>query len=571
MLLSSLKAILILTAAEVSSSAVSPEPPPNIILILADDLGVNDVSWNNRGVRTPNLGRLADEGVVLDNVYSQPTCTPSRAALLSATYPFRYGLQRGFGKHVPEGLPLNLTLAPEYLKQAGYSTHGLGKWHLGFCSERYTPTKRGFDSFYGLYVGDDTELMSSSKSQKRAEKKKAREEAKRERQELREIERENRKRLRSRRNRQREARIPRKEDMRKIAVDKFDSALYAQKAVEMIRNKGKNKPLFIYLSLLTKIYPRTLDDNKKKFEQYSESKREKILELDDSIGQIVRELKKRGEYENSIIMFLSDNGAKFTKTSDPKNDNSNYPLRGFKGTIYEGGTKVPGFIHSPLLQKSGYRYSGMFHFVDVLPTLLAAAGQHRELGGIDGLDQWQAVSGHLPSPRTSMVYNLDDNFVPTVLHVDNHTEKFQIGVREGEYKLIWGQPSSLHRSYRHAKEQGGLVLETQGVELYNLKTDPRESENLASSRPDLVLRLQNLIWGLLGEAIPPRFMGLQTTQQVIAPDAKNGALTGWCRGVLYTQCDLEYPANNQFSSRSMLEVFYGTLNPKPLFCTTYFE
>merc|ERR1711915_19096 len=131
----------------------------NIILILADDLGVNDVSWNNPSAKTPYLHELAtsDSGTILENAYSLPVCSPSRAALLSGVYPFRLGLQRGWGKHSPEGLPLNTTMLPELLKKGGYTTHGFGKWHLGFCSESYTPLKRGFDSYFGLFVGDDDE------------------------------------------------------------------------------------------------------------------------------------------------------------------------------------------------------------------------------------------------------------------------------------------------------------------------------------------------------------------------------------------------------------------------------
>ena len=122
---------------------------PNIIVILADDIGnypsnliskfyypllvqgVNDVSWNNKNSKnTPNLRRLAKEGVILDNAYTLPVCTPSRAALMTGIYPFKMGLQRGFGKQTPEGIPLNKTILPEYLKDYGYSTHGLGKvWY----------------------------------------------------------------------------------------------------------------------------------------------------------------------------------------------------------------------------------------------------------------------------------------------------------------------------------------------------------------------------------------------------------------------------------------------------------
>ena len=115
------------------------------------------MSWNNPRGFTPHLGKLAEDGIILDNAYSLPVCTPSRSALLTGVYPFKLGLQRGFGKHTPEGIPVNTTLLPQYMKDQGYTTHGLGKWHLGFCSQSYTPLRRGFDTYYGLFVGDDEE------------------------------------------------------------------------------------------------------------------------------------------------------------------------------------------------------------------------------------------------------------------------------------------------------------------------------------------------------------------------------------------------------------------------------
>ena len=100
---------------------------PNVILVLADDIGVNDVSWNNKNAKTPHMDSLARDGVILNNAYSLPVCTPSRAALMTGTYPFKLGLQRGFGKQTPEGIPLNTTLLPQHLKERGYKTYGLGK------------------------------------------------------------------------------------------------------------------------------------------------------------------------------------------------------------------------------------------------------------------------------------------------------------------------------------------------------------------------------------------------------------------------------------------------------------
>ena len=151
--------------------------------------------------------------------------------------------------------------------------------------------------------------------------------------------------------------------------------------------------------------------------------------------------------------------------------------------------------------------------VDILPTLhYLASGQ--TIADIDGINQWEAVSRNGKSPRRTMIYNVDDNFVPAVLDGPGIKPKFQIAVREDNYKLVWGQPKMLHRSYREAKGNGGLVLDEQVLELYNLAKDPREKRNIALNRMDIVLGLKTLALNYYRKLIPPRFMGLQTTNQV---------------------------------------------------------
>ena len=116
--------------------------PPHIILIVADDLGYNDVSWHNPDILTPSLGRLAAAGVILEQSYVQPICTPTRSALMTGRYPIHTGRQsRALLPEQPDGLSTNFTLMPEYLKKLRYDTHMVGKWHLGFCNESYLPTR----------------------------------------------------------------------------------------------------------------------------------------------------------------------------------------------------------------------------------------------------------------------------------------------------------------------------------------------------------------------------------------------------------------------------------------------
>ncbi|CAL4169582.1 unnamed protein product, partial [Meganyctiphanes norvegica] len=129
---------------------------PHVIIIVADDLGWNDVSWHNPKINTPHLGDLANNGIILNQSYVMHICTPSRAALLTGHYPIHIGRQHSVIHPLePTGLTMNATLMPEQFKKMGYSTHAVGKWHLGYCNWKYTPTKRGFDTFFGFYNGDE--------------------------------------------------------------------------------------------------------------------------------------------------------------------------------------------------------------------------------------------------------------------------------------------------------------------------------------------------------------------------------------------------------------------------------
>lgn len=378
---------------------------PNIILILADDLGFNDVSWRNEDIISPNLEALVKSGTILDNAYVQPTCTPTRSALMTGYYPIHTGRQTGvLGSQEPAGLFTNFTLLPQRLKSLGYQTHAAGKWHLGYCSKDYLPTRRGFDTFRGFYLGSQNYYKHTRKSSGGTVGYDFRN----------------------------------REEVDGAANNTYSAYLIVEEAERVIENHAKtyhtdssdDKPMFLYLPFqhvhnpvqvpdkYSKMYPNIKNHARRTYSGM-------VTVLDESVGRVVESLKANGLYENSVIVFMSDNGGKTSA-------GNNLPLRGGKGTLWEGGTRVVAFINAPFIQGSTYR--GLFHVTDWLPTLYEMAGGNVEdLGKIDGVSQFKSLvqfeEGKLNQfPRNNFLYNIDP-----------HDDK-NAGLRIGDMKLLVGNP-----------------------------------------------------------------------------------------------------------------------------------
>jgi arylsulfatase A-like enzyme len=417
---------------------------PNIIFILADDLGWKDVGFHGSDIKTPNIDQLAETGLKLEQLYAQPMCTPTRAALMTGRYPMRYGLQTLV--ILPDqtyGLPTTERLLPQALKDAGYSTALIGKWHLGHAKREYWPRQRGFDYHYGPLIGEIDYFTHEMHGQRDWY-----------------------------RNNQ-----PLKEQG-------YVTTLLGQDAVRVIDAHDPKKPLFMYLAFTAPHTPfqapqAYLDRYKHIADPQRRAYSAMVTAMDDQIGAVVQALDKRGMRDNTIIVFQSDNGGTRstllagqieTKGALPAD---NGPFREGKGTLYEGGTRVAGFINWPGHIKPGV-VDQPIHVVDWFPTLTGIAGVKSHAGlPLDGLDMWPTLSEGKPSPRQEVVYNI---------------EMFRGAVRQGDWKLFW-------RTTLPSK-----------IELYNIAKDPSEKSNLADQNPALVADLQRRILGLSNEMAKSLFL-----------------------------------------------------------------
>ncbi|XP_077523166.1 arylsulfatase I-like [Amblyomma americanum] len=438
------------------ASAEKQSPPPHIVFIVADDLGWNDVSWHNEKMESPNLERLAREGVIMDQHYALPTCTPTRAALLTGRYPYKLGIQgHGIRPLEPNGLPLGVTTLPEELKRKGYATHAFGKWHLGYCNWSLKPTHRGFDTFRGFYVGGQdyfSHMLSGGKTSPAANGYDYRD----------------------------------GDGVDCTAKGVYSTTLIANHVLSTIdKSKQQQKPMFLYVAFQAVHAPLQVPSRyRKKCSVYVNPKRKKICEMlavmDHAVGLVVKKLKEEDMWKNTLLVFISDNGGQVLYGGN------NWPLRGNKNTLFEGGTRVPAFVAGPLVQKGG-RYSASFmHVVDWFPTLLSAAdgGSKADLRkDLDGVDQWAAIrDGTVGGTRTEFIYNLDCK-----------NGKLVGAIRDGHLKFILRCPPTHNGWYPEpleGPEKAELLGRKSARMLFNITADPTEKDDLSAALKTEVKRLE---------------------------------------------------------------------------------
>jgi len=412
---------------------------PNIVFIIADDLGWADVAFHGGNVPTPHLDRLRSEGMELSQHYVAPVCSPTRAGFLTGRYWSRFGITTPTNTR---GLPFDTATLPRALRQAGYSTALIGKWHLGSKPE-WGPNHFGFDHSYGSLAGGVTPWSHYYKKGPYSK------------------------------TWHRNGTL--------IDEEGYVTDLLMEEAVEWIQKQSDDEPFFLYAPFTAIHLPirepqEWLDRVPKEIEgEVPRHYAACIMHLDYAVGQIVAAIDETGKGENTLIVFTSDNGGSTAENNDTKYPNinddcpngaltgNNLPLRGKKGDLYEGGIRVPTIARWTGKIEAGTSAETPLHVVDWMPTLCGLArveadGDERKW---DGLDIGPVLMGRGEIPERSL-YWAGTRFRSEAL-------------RDGDWKLI-----------RFDVDKGDEAR----VELYNLAEDPNEKVNLAKSHPERLAQLQ---------------------------------------------------------------------------------
>jgi arylsulfatase A-like enzyme len=414
----------------------SESQKPNIVMIIADDLGWSDVGYHGSVVKTPNMDKLAETGIRLEQHYVMPTCTPTRVSLMTGKYPSRYGIT---GPDYGEVIDMGDTTLASVLKENGYYTAIAGKWHLG--SPPYTPLKYGFMSSYGYFDGQIDPYTHEYKTETEWTSRKS---------------------------------WHRNDEY--LEEEGHVTDLLTDEAVRIIEQE-RVEPFFLYVAHHVPHFP--LDEPDEWVSLYDglamhPSRKlfaASVSHMDEGIGKITEALERSGKRENTLVLVFSDNGGQHSWHSDTEYRGkyadqphsvlgNNYPLRGWKGDLYEGGIRVPAIANWPGKLKPGAAVFPI-HISDWLPTLchVIGIGNYIEDLQLDGKNIWPFLTRNQKMVEDRSIYWKTDQ---------------AYAVREGQWKLL------IHRNSGHS-------------ELYNLEHDFRETKDISASHPERVEQLKTLL------------------------------------------------------------------------------
>ena len=452
------------------------EARPNILVMVADDLGWADVGYHGGDIDTPSLDLLAEQGVQLNRFYTTPICSPTRAALMTGRDPIRLGV--AYGVILPwdnTGVHPDEHFMPQSFQSAGYQTAMVGKWHLGHAQMTYHPNNRGFDHFYG-HLHTEVGFYPPFANQGGKDF---------------------------------------QQNGVSIDDDGYETYLLANEVSRYIRERDKNRPFFMYMPFIAPHTP--LDaplELQEKYEdintdlpparsrQTDDTRRISTMMLqpsarpmyaavvdamDQAIGQVLQTLEDEGIADNTIVLFFSDNGGAAYSYGGA----NNAPLRGGKGETFEGGIRVVSLLRWPAMLDSGQQFDQIMSVMDVFPTLAAAAGI--EAGNtfkLDGRNMWPAIAlDETVSLEKPLMFASE---IPIY-------GSFKFTAFDEAWKLV------------QEVEQEQLSITVTNY-LFDIANDPNEYNNLASAYPDIVEQLSQAIhdWraqypinGTRSELVPP--------------------------------------------------------------------
>jgi len=425
-----------------SVAAAEKSRPPNVVIILADDMGYGDAGCYGGKIKTPNLDKMAKDGIRFTDFHvAQPVCSASRAALLTGCYPNRIGISGALNPNSKVGISDNEMTLAQLVKQRGYATAIYGKWHLGHHPQ-FLPTRHGFDDYFGLpYSNDMWPKHPEAKPGTYPD-------------------------------------LPLIEGEKTVKLNPDQSQLttwYTERAVKFIE-KNKDKPFFLYVPHTMPHVPLAVSD---KFKGKSELGLygDVIMEIDWSVGEILTALKKHGLDDDTLVIFTSDNGPWL---SYGNHAGSAGGLREGKITTFEGGVREPFIARWPGKIPAGSVCREPAMTIDILPTLAKLAGAALPKNKIDGLDIWPLLSAKADAKSPHEAYYF-------------YWGRELQAVRSGKWKLHFPH------SYRSLTSKAGMDGKAAGytdakidLALFDLEKDAGEMTNVGDKHPDVVKQLQAL-------------------------------------------------------------------------------
>lgn len=418
---------------------------PHILYITADDLGWKDVGFHGGAVQTPTLDRLAQAGARLEQFYVQPFSSQTRAAAMTGRYPLRYGLQTMQIQSTSRfGLPTDERLLSKALKEAGYTTALVGRWHLGHGAREQRPNARGFDYFYGSLRG---ELDTFKKTARGGEPDWWRND-------------------------------------KTVHEPGYAITLLGRDAARVIAKHDPHTPLFLWLSLPAPMAPLQapsylLDRYRDVSDAQLRAYRAMVSGIDAAVSDAVGALEQRGMLKDTLIVFHANSGGAVAhkyaigdgEVAHASADNG--PYRDGRASLYEGSMRVAAFAVWPEHIEPGV-VAELMHAVDLYPTILGVAGAKLEQPKpLDGVDQWAAIAQGKPGARKEVLLDVED---------------FRGAIRQGDWKLT------------------RTATMPSRVELFNLRADPSEEDNQAEREPERVQAMSKRLTEFAWEMRPSLYL-----------------------------------------------------------------